>query len=167
MNTMYGFVKESASPSAFVLHEDLAIPEVGDDEVLIKVRCTALCGTDLMIMDWNEWAQKRVKTPIIGGHEVSGDIVAVGKNVTDRKVGDRVSCETHVPCGECYFCKNGMSHICKNMEQFCVTFDGAFAEYTKMRADCTYVVGDDISYEAACMRLCFICRLSNHLTRRQ
>lgn len=85
------------------------------------------------------------------GHETSGDIVAVGKNVTDRKVGDRVSCESHIPCGSCYFCTHGMPHICKDIQLFGCTQNGAFAEYAAIRSDCTFLLPDDVSYEAACM----------------
>lgn len=149
--TMRGLVKEVNGPGGFVYHTDLPVPEIGDDEVLIKVRCTAFCGTDMHILEWDEWSRRRVRAPFIPGHETAGDIVAVGKNVTGRKVGDRVSCETHIPCGECWFCQNGMPHICKNVKLFGVTQDGAFAEYTKIRADCTFLLDDAISYEAACM----------------
>lgn len=149
--TMSGLVKEDAKPGGFVYHTDLPIPEVGDDEVLIKVHCTAICGTDIHVMEWDDWSRKRVKVPIIPGHETAGDIVAVGKNVKDRKVGDRVSCETHIPCNDCYFCKNGLKHICKNVGLFGVSVPGAFAEYTKIRSDCTFLLEDDIDYETACM----------------
>lgn len=148
---MCGLVKEAAAPGKFVYHTDLPVPEIGGDEVLIKVRCAALCGTDLHIMEWDEWSQKRITPPIIPGHEVAGDIVAVGSRVTDRKVGDRVSCETHVPCNRCYFCKSGMPHICKDVQLFgCMPY-GAFAQYTKIRSDSTFLLEDDISYETACM----------------
>lgn len=150
-NTMCGLVKETAAPGEFVYHTDLPIPQIEDDEVLIKVHCAAICGTDLHIMEWDGWSQKRVKPPMIPGHELAGDIIAVGKAVKDRKVGDRVSCETHVACGECYFCKNGMPHICKNVRLFGCMYDGAFAQYTKIRWDSTFVLDDDISYETACM----------------
>lgn len=106
--TMCGLVKEEAAPGKFVYRTDLPIPQIGDDEVLIKVHCTAVCGTDLHIMDWDKWSQARIHPPMIPGHETAGDIVEVGKNVHDRKMGDRVSCETHVPCGTCWFCKNGL-----------------------------------------------------------
>ena len=104
---MCGLVKETSAPGKFVYRTDLPIPQINDDEVLIKVHCTAVCGTDLHIMEWDQWSQTRVKTPLIPGHETAGDIVEVGKNVRDRKVGDRVSCETHIPCGTCWFCMYG------------------------------------------------------------
>lgn len=149
--TMCGLVKESAEPGKFVYRTDLPIPQINDDEVLIKVHCTAVCGTDIHIIEWDKWSQARVKTPFIPGHETAGDIVEVGKNVRDRKVGDRVSCETHVPCGTCWFCKNSLPHICKNVKLFGATENGAFAEYAKIRADSTFLLGDDISYENACL----------------
>ena len=148
---MRGLVKEIAGPSGLVYHDDLPVPEIGDDEVLIKVHCTAICGSDIHILDWDAWSEKRIKPPVTLGHEVAGDIVAVGKNVKDRKCGDRVSCETHIPCGECYFCKNGMPHICGNIQLFGCTQNGAFAEYTRIRSDCTFLLDDDLPYEAACM----------------
>ena len=143
--TMCGLVKEEAAPGKFVYRTDLPIPQIGDDEVLIKVHCTAVCGTDFHIMDWDKWSQARIHPPMIPGHETAGDIVEVGKNVHDRKMGDRVSCETHVPCGTCWFCKNGLSHICRNVKLFGVTENGAFAEYAKIRADSTFLLDDDIA----------------------
>ena len=142
---MCGLVKEEAAPGKFVYRTDLPIPQIGDDEVLIKVHCTAVCGTDLHIMDWDKWSQARIHPPMIPGHETAGDIVEVGKNVHDRKMGDRVSCETHVPCGTCWFCKNGLSHICRNVKLFGVTENGAFAEYAKIQADSTFLLDDDIA----------------------
>lgn len=143
--------KRRPLPGKFVYRTDLPIPQIGDDEVLIKIHCTAVCGTDLHIMDWDKWSQARIHPPMIPGHETAGDIVEVGKNVHDRKVGDRVSCETHIPCGTCWFCKNGLSHICRNVKLFGATEDGAFAEYAKIRADSTFLLDDDIAYETACL----------------
>ena len=148
---MIGLVKERPEKGDFVLKRDLPVPEIGDDEVLIKVHCTAICGTDMHIMEWDRWSQLRVKTPFIPGHETSGVIVKKGKNVTGRQIGDRVSCETHIPCGKCWFCKNGMPHICSNVRLFGATENGAFAEFAKIRADSTFVLDDSISFEAACL----------------
>lgn len=149
--TMIGLIKERPEPGDFVLRNDLPVPEIGDDEVLIKVHCTAICGTDMHIMEWDRWSQLRVKTPFVPGHETAGVIVKTGRNVKDRKVGDRVSCETHIPCGDCWFCRNDMPHICKNVRLFGATENGAFAEYAKIRSDSTFVLDDSISYEMACM----------------
>ena len=149
--TMCGLVKETAGPSSLVYHTDLPVPEIAEDEVLIQVKCAAVCGTDLHIMEWDEWSRNRITPPIIPGHEIAGDIVAVGSKVTDRKVGDRVSCETHIPCGKCYFCKNGMPHLCRDVKLFGCLPNSGFAEYTKIRSDMTFLLDDDISYEVACM----------------
>lgn len=149
--TMLGLMKEAPVKGDYVLRTDLPIPEIGDDEVLIKVHCTAICGTDLHIMEWDNWSEKHVKAPLIPGHETAGDIVAVGKNVKDRKVGDRVSCESHIACGHCWFCQHDMAQICANMRLFGCNVDGAFAEYAKIDAASTFLLADDLSYEAACM----------------
>lgn len=149
--TMSGLLKETAAPGDFVYRTNLPVPEIGGDEVLIKVRCTAVCGTDLHIMEWDGWSQKHCKIPVIPGHETAGDIVAVGQNVKDRKVGDRVSCESHIACGSCYFCTHGLAQICENVKLFGCNVDGAFAEYVKIPASATFLLNDGLSYEAACM----------------
>lgn len=148
--TMCGIVKESAGPG-LVYRTDLPIPQIDDDELLIKVHCTAVCGSDLHMNDWDEWSRKRMKPPVIVGHETAGDVIEVGKDVTNIKAGDRVSVETHIPCDDCYFCKNDLKEICSNVELFGVSVDGAFAEYTKVKAKNAYKIEDGISYEMACM----------------
>lgn len=149
--TMCGLVKETAGPSSLIYHADLQIPEINEDEVLIKVHCAAICGTDLHIIEWDEWSRNRITPPIIPGHEIAGDIIAVGKNVKNRKIGDRVSVETHIPCGKCFFCNHNMPHLCRDVKLFGCMPNSGFAEYTKIRADMTYLLDDDISYEVACM----------------
>ncbi len=149
--TMCGLVKETEGPGDLIYRTDLPVPVPEDDEVLLKIRCSAICGTDMHIIEWDGWSQKRVHAPTIIGHEAVGEIVAVGKNVTDRSVGQRVSCESHIPCNGCRFCRRGMPHICSNLNLFGVTRDGAFAEYAVIRADCTFPLEDGISDEAGCM----------------
>lgn len=150
-NVMRGLVKENAGPGNYVYHTDLPLPKIAADEVLIRIHCAAICATDMHIMEWDEWSRKRMRTPLIAGHEMAGEIIATGANVRERKVGDRVSCETHVPCGECYFCENNMPHICRNIDLLGVTIPGAFAEYMKIRWSNTFVLDDGVSDEAACM----------------
>ena len=87
---------------------DIPIPQINDDEILVKVRAAAVCGTDVHIYNWEEFARKRMTPPSIVGHEMAGDVVEVGAKVKGIKVGDRVSAESHIFCGECYFCKNDM-----------------------------------------------------------
>lgn len=148
---MRGMVKEQSGPGEYVYHDDLPIPVIGDDEVLIKVHCTAVCGSDMHIMEWDNWSEKYVTPPVIPGHETAGDIIAVGKNVKNRKVGDRVSCESHIACGTCWYCKNGLPHICMNVQLFGCQVNGAFAEYTKIPESATFLLDDSVSYEAACL----------------
>ena len=132
--------------------EDLPIPQISDDEVLIKVHATAICGTDLHLYHWNEYAQKRMTNlPMVFGHETAGEIVEIGKNVTGYKLGDRISVETHVPCNHCWQCRNGNPHICENQHVFGVTDPGAFAEYAPVHKDCIVRLKDDISYEMGAM----------------
>ncbi|MBC7185776.1 MAG: L-threonine 3-dehydrogenase [Calditrichaeota bacterium] len=124
---MKAVVKTKPGPGAEYL--EVAIPQCGPDEVLVKVHATSICGTDLHIYEWNEWAASRIKTPQIMGHELAGEVVEVGKNVHSVKVGDRISAETHIPCGHCYQCRTGRMAICRNMKIFGVDRDGVFAEY--------------------------------------
>ena len=132
--------------------EDLPIPQISDDEVLIKVHATAICGTDLHLYHWNEYAQKRMTNlPMVFGHETAGEIVEIGKNVTGYQLGDRISVETHVPCNHCWQCRNGNPHICENQHVFGVTDPGAFAEYAPVHKDCIVRLKDDISYEMGAM----------------
>lgn len=147
---MHGIVKDTAG-IGMTWHTDLPIPQINDDEILVKVKVTAICGTDVHIYDWDAWSQKRIKPPVTLGHETAGDVVEVGKNVTDFKVGDRVSVESHLPCGECWFCKNNMPHICKNVKLFGCMENGAYAEYFKVRANAAFKLSDDVTYEMACM----------------
>ncbi len=149
-STMCGIVKETVGVG-MTYRTDLPLPTINDDEVMFKVRVSALCGTDIHIYDWDAWSQKRVVPPVVLGHETAGDVIAVGKNVTDIKVGDRVSVESHVVCGECEFCRAGMKEICKNTKLFGVTMDGAFAEYAKVHHSAVFKLPDDVTYEMACM----------------
>jgi len=104
-------------------------PKIKESEVLVEVEATSICGTDIHIWDWNEWAQHRMKKiPIIFGHEVAGKVVEIGKNVTGIQVGDRVSAETHIVDNTCYQCRTDRKHVCKNMEILGVDRDGVFAE---------------------------------------
>ena len=149
--TMRGICKMRPGVGA-EYREDLPIPQISDDEVLIKVHATAICGTDLHLYHWNEYAQKRMTDlPMVFGHETAGEIVEIGKNVTGYRLGDRISVETHVPCNHCWQCRNGNPHICENQHVFGVTDPGAFAEYAPVHKDCIVRLKDDISYEMGAM----------------
>ena len=108
-------------------------PAPADGEVLLQVRATSLCGTDSHIYQWDGWAQQRIHPPRILGHEMYGEIVAVGKGVTTVKVGDRVAAESHVTCGKCFQCRTGNAHVCKNYTILGIDRDGSFAEYVASR----------------------------------
>jgi len=109
--------------------EDVPEPMTGDNDVKIKIRKTAICGTDLHIYNWDEWSQKTIQTPRIIGHEYVGEIVEVGKNVHNWRIGEIVSGEGHIVCGQCRNCLAGNGHLCKNTVGVGVNRDGAFAEY--------------------------------------
>ncbi len=105
-------------------------PKPGAGEVLVRVRASSVCGTDVHIWTWNEWAQSRVKhVPMIFGHELSGEVIELGPGVKGLSVGDHVSAETHIADGTCYQCRTGKMHICQNVEVLGVDRNGVFAEY--------------------------------------
>ena len=126
---------------------DLPVPKIGENDLLVRVQAAAICGTDIHIYQWNEYAASRIKLPLLFGHEYSAEVVEVGKNVTNFKKGDRVAAETHVPCGHCYQCTTGLRHICKDMKILGVHMDGAFSEYAILPAVCAWKLDPSISYE--------------------
>lgn len=132
---MKAIVKDNPSKGAIL--KEIPMPVLQEGDVLIKVKATAICGTDLHIYNWNNWAQNAgIKLPTVLGHECSGEVAAVGSAVKNLKVGDYVAAETHIPCGECYQCKNGLQHICSNLVIYGVHTDGCFSEYTKIPEKC-------------------------------
>jgi threonine 3-dehydrogenase len=128
--TMLAVVKPEAAPGADV--RQMPLPQIGPDDVLVKVKVASVCGTDLHIYNWDQWAQNRIKPPLIPGHEFCGNVAAIGKNVTTVKEGDFVSAEMHVACGKCYQCRTGEAHICRYVKIIGVDDNGAFAEYVKI-----------------------------------
>ncbi|NLX08891.1 MAG: L-threonine 3-dehydrogenase [Chloroflexi bacterium] len=110
------------------------VPQIGPGEVLVKVRAASICGTDLHIYKWDEWAQSRLKPPFVVGHEITGVVAQVADNVTSVKVGDPVSLESHVVCNECFYCRTGREHICESTKILGVDRDGGFAEYIAVPA---------------------------------
>src|SRR3569833_3374723 len=112
--------------------EDIPKPEIGINDVLIRVTHTGGCGTDLHIYEWDEWARSTVPVPMAIGHEFAGEIVAVGSNVSDFHPGEIVSGEGHVVCGRCRNCLAGRRHLCKDTKGVGVNRPGAFAEYLSL-----------------------------------
>lgn len=124
---------------------DAEIPQPKDNEVLIKIHKTAVCGTDVHIYDWDQWAQNTIPVPLITGHEFMGTIVEIGKNVASLKVGDRVSGEGHIACEHCRNCRSGKMHICQKSVGVGVQRQGCFAEYLAIPAINTVLLPDVIS----------------------
>src|SRR5580700_3252601 len=135
------------TPGPGMVLADVPEPTPRDDEVLIKIRRAGVCGTDVHIYTWDDWARGRIKPPIIVGHEFSGDVTQVGKLVTDVKVGDRVTAEGHIVDGRCLLCRTGNSHVCPYTKIIGVDRDGCFAEYIVMPATNVWHLDDRISYE--------------------
>lgn len=127
MEKMKALVKSRAVPGLWL--EDVPIPRLGINDVLIEVLRTGICGTDLHIFNWDAWAQKTVPVPLVIGHEFVGRIVEVGSNVKDFHAGEIVSGEGHVVCGHCRNCLAGRRHLCKDTQGVGVNRPGAFAEY--------------------------------------
>ncbi|TLX76640.1 L-threonine 3-dehydrogenase [Labilibacter sediminis] len=121
-----------AKPERGIWMQEIAVPEIGVNDVLIKVVKSAICGTDLHIYLWDQWAQNTINTPMTIGHEYVGYIAQVGDEVTEFKEGDRVTGEGHIACGHCRNCRRGRQHICETTIGIGVNIDGAFAEYVKV-----------------------------------
>jgi threonine 3-dehydrogenase len=125
--TMNALVKKQAQPGLWL--EQVPVPEYGINDVLIKIRKTAICGTDVHIWNWDAWAQKTIPVPMTIGHEFVGTIAAIGSNVHDFAIGDVVSGEGHIVCGHCRNCLAGRRHLCKDTKGVGVNRPGVFAEY--------------------------------------
>ncbi len=144
---MKALVKKNAARGLWL--EDMPKPAYGVNDVLIKIRKTAICGTDLHIFKWDEWSQKTIKTPMIIGHEYSGVIEAMGSGVTGFSEGDRVTGEGHIACGKCRNCRRGKKHVCENITGVGVNRDGSFAEYLAIPASNVIKLNDSIDDEVA------------------
>lgn len=127
---MKALVKREAAPGLWL--EDVPMPEIGINDVLVKVKRTAICGTDLHIYKWDNWAAKTIPVPMVVGHEFVGEIVEVGSNVNDFHPGQIVSGEGHVVCGRCRNCLAGRRHLCPHTRGVGVNRPGAFAEYVSL-----------------------------------
>ncbi|MDC0127430.1 L-threonine 3-dehydrogenase [Methylophilaceae bacterium] len=129
---MKALVKRHAKEGIWL--EDMPEPVTGNNDVLVKIKKTAICGTDIHIYNWDEWAQKTIPIPMITGHEYAGEIIELGSNVSDLKIGDIVSGEGHITCGRCRNCLAGTIHLCPNTIGVGVNRTGAFAEYLSIPA---------------------------------
>lgn len=127
MSKMKALVKKYSKPGIWM--DEVPVPEYGPNDVLIKIHKTSICGTDIHIYNWDEWAQKTIPVPMHVGHEYVGTVEAFGSNVHDVKIGELVSGEGHIVCGTCRNCREGRGHLCPNTKGVGVNRPGCFAEY--------------------------------------
>lgn len=144
---MKSLVKAKREPGIWM--EDVPVPEYGVNDVLIKIKKTAICGTDIHIYKWDDWAQATIPVPMTVGHEFFGEIVAIGKEVQGLSLGQRVSGEGHITCGFCRNCRAGKRHLCRNTLGIGVNRPGCFAEYLSMPASNVIVLPDNITEDQA------------------
>ena len=144
---MKSLVKAKREPGIWM--EDIPVPEYGVNDVLIKIKNTAICGTDIHIYSWDDWAQATIPVPMTVGHEFYGEIVEVGSEVKGLKKGQRVSGEGHITCGLCRNCRAGRRHLCRNTLGVGVNRPGCFAEYLSLPATNVLALPDNISAEQA------------------
>jgi len=142
-------LRKSAARAGAELQE-IPVPEPGEGEVLIRVHAASICGTDLHIYDWNEWAAARIPhVPMTFGHEVAGHVERVGPEVHHLSPGAFVAAETHIACGHCSTCQSGRAHICENLRILGVDTEGAFAEFVILPARNAWEVGEGIHPDVA------------------
>jgi len=144
---MKALVKKEAGPGLWM--ENVPEPEVSENDVLIKIRKTAICGTDIHIYEWDDWAQKTIPVGMHVGHEFVGEVVSIGKAVTGVEVGQIVSGEGHVICGHCRNCRAGARHLCRNTKGVGVNRAGCFAELLSIPAGNVFPIPEGISEEEA------------------
>ncbi|MFT6193332.1 MAG: threonine 3-dehydrogenase [Cognaticolwellia sp.] len=144
---MKSLAKLKSAPGIWMT--DSPIPEVGHNDLLIKIKKTAICGTDIHIYNWDEWAQKTIPVPMVIGHEYAGEVVGMGQEVRGFTLGDRVSGEGHITCGYCRNCRAGRTHLCRNTVGVGVNRSGSFAEYLVLPAFNAFKLPDEISDDLA------------------
>jgi threonine 3-dehydrogenase len=149
-SSMTAVVKTRAVPGLEVLTRP--IPAPGPDEVLVRVRAASICGTDLHIQRWDSWAADRIHPPVIVGHEVCGEVVERGRDVTALQLGDYVSLESHVVCNTCAYCRVGQGHLCQNTRIIGIDRDGGFAEYIAIPAQNAWTNPPDLPLEIAVLQ---------------
>jgi threonine 3-dehydrogenase len=145
---MKALCKKEAKPGIWMVR-DAPMPDIGVNDVLIKIRKTSICGTDIHIYKWDDWSQKNVPVPLITGHEWMGEVVKMGAEVKNLDVGQRVSGEGHLTCGTCRNCRAGKQHLCIHTKGVGVNVQGAFAEYFKLPASNIFKLPNNISDDIA------------------
>ncbi|MBL6946649.1 MAG: L-threonine 3-dehydrogenase [Rhodospirillales bacterium] len=139
---MKALVKAKSEPGIWL--EDTPLPEIGPNDVLVRIRKTAICGTDVHIFNWDKWSQETIPVPMTVGHEFIGEIAELGSEVQGLKKGDRISGEGHITCGHCRNCRAGRRHLCRNTIGVGVNRSGCFAEYFSIPAVNVFVLPPDI-----------------------
>jgi threonine 3-dehydrogenase len=147
MKTMKALVKKF--PKKGLWFEEVPLPQIGNNDLLVKITKTAICGTDLHIYNWDEWARQTIRTPMVIGHEFVGEIVDKGADVSGFEIGERVSGEGHIVCGICRSCRAGRRHLCTNAVGIGVNRDGCFAEYLSLPSSNAWHVDPKIPSEIA------------------
>ena len=145
---MRALVKSKPGPGIWMV-EDAPVPELGVHDVMIRIRKTAICGTDVHIYNWDEWSQRTLQVPRIVGHEYFGVVERVGAEVEAFRPGERVSGEGHITCGFCRNCRAGRRHLCRHTVGVGVNRDGAFADHLVIPAENVYRIPDDLPDEIA------------------
>ncbi len=146
-NMMRALVK--SKPEVGLWMENVPVPEVGANDVLIRVKKSAICGTDVHIWNWDHWAQKTIPVPMVVGHEFVGEIAEIGSAVTKYKVGERVSGEGHIVCGKCRNCRAGRGHLCHYTQGVGVNRPGSFGEFVCIPEHNVVPIPDDVPDEVA------------------
>lgn len=144
---MKAIIKKEAKPGVWM--EDVPVPSMGDNDLLVRIKKTSICGTDVHIYEWDEWAKKTIPVPCIIGHEFAGIVAGMGKNVEGFSIGQRVSGEGHITCGKCRQCQTGRRVLCPNTIGLGVNRDGCFAEYLVIPAENAFPIPDNIPDEIA------------------
>ncbi|MCY9588717.1 L-threonine 3-dehydrogenase [Paenibacillus chitinolyticus] len=148
--TMVGLVKAHRRAGAVLM--EVPVPECGPDEVLIRVKASSICGTDMHIYQWDDWAEQHVVTPNVFGHEFAGVVHEVGSQVSRVRVGDYVSAEGHIVCGMCKQCRSGNAHVCPHTRSFGITAPGCFADYAVTKAVNIIPNDKSLPFELACLQ---------------
>lgn len=143
-------VKMAEGAGNFAVKE-MKKPSVGDGDVLIQIKACGVCGADVLLYEWTYRGRYPVKPPVVLGHEGAGVIVEAGKNVTGLKVGDRVTVESIIGCGSCYFCYQGMPNLCPRWDHLGITMDGTMAEYLRVPQKAVHRLPDSVSLEEAAL----------------
>lgn len=127
-------------------------PAPGPHDAVVRVKATSLCGTDAHIYNWDPWAHSRIHPPRIIGHEMCGEVIAVGSSVSLVKIGDYVAAESHLTCGQCFQCRTGQAHVCRNYRVLGIDLDGSFAEYVTLPENVLWHTSPDIPPQFACVQ---------------